>query len=179
MKALNNWIIIAGNGRNTGKTTLACRIIASAKAAGVTGIKISPHPHTRSPNDEIIVKTSSGCIIREKNISMKDSSRMLQAGASQVFYVECDENNLPAMLSHLERLTSDGPVVCESGAMRNFVKPALFIMTLSEKYSTKPGIREKIAVADIITGLDTIRKDENYPGIHFLNNEWKQTHATI
>ena len=54
MKTLKNWIIIAGNGRNTGKTTLACQIISANKGYGVTGIKISPHHHTLRGTEEII-----------------------------------------------------------------------------------------------------------------------------
>jgi len=41
-----NILLVSGNGRNSGKTTLACKIIERfSKDHEITGLKISPHFH--------------------------------------------------------------------------------------------------------------------------------------
>ncbi len=181
MKTLRNWIIIAGNGRNTGKTTLACQIISANKGYGVTGIKISPHHHSLRGTEEIIFQGTDFCIIREKALSGKDSSRMLQAGASEVFYVQCPDDSLQEMFFHLEKLTVGRPVVCESGGLRKLVCPGAFIMVLSGQNTGKAGIDGKILQADILTDLDSIGNQNPDLEFHFRNNEWKHalTYDTI
>ena len=80
-------LLIAGNGRNVGKTTLACKIIARfAGETEVTGLKITPHFHPVN-EDDVVIQTNNFLIINETQISSKDSSLMLQAGAKQVFFV--------------------------------------------------------------------------------------------
>ncbi len=174
MKNLKSWIIIAGSGRNTGKTTLACSIIEANKIRDIVGIKISPHQHPVSGSDEVIVRSEDFCIIREKSRSTKDSSRMLIAGASEVFYVQCPDDKLHEAFTQLEKLTDGRPVVCESGGMRNIVKPSFFILVISEKHTNKPGLKDMIRLADMVTDLNEIRKRRNKSPFYLGNNEWKK-----
>ena len=151
MKPFKNWIVIAGNGRNTGKTTLACQIIACNRDAGVTGVKISPHHHPLNrPGRYCDTGRKLHSLPGKKEMNSKDSSRMLQAGASEVFYIQCSDQSLPEMFVHLEKLTTGKPVVCESGGMRKLIVPAVFIMALSENNKNKPDADANLRLADMV-----------------------------
>ncbi len=120
-------LLIAGNGRNVGKTTLACRIITHlSNAEIVTGIKISPHIHSYS-EDELVEKNANFIILEEKETKSKDSSRMLKAGANQVFYIMAKQEHLNEAFSYLIPNLQERIIVCESGGLHNFIKPGLFL----------------------------------------------------
>ena len=56
-------LLIAGNGRNVGKTTLACKIIAQfARETEVIGLKITPHFHPVNEAD-VVYKTDNFVIV--------------------------------------------------------------------------------------------------------------------
>ena len=57
----------------------------------------------------------------------KDTSRMLRAGASRVFFAKVTDNSLfEAFNEILNLIPEDSPVICESPALRNFIEPGLF-----------------------------------------------------
>jgi len=120
-------LLIAGNGRNVGKTTLACRIITHlSKTERVIGIKISPHFHSFS-EDEVVKKNANYIILEEKKTTSKDSSRMLKSGANRVFYIMVKQEHLNEAFSYLIPNLHDRIIICESGGLHNFVKPGLFL----------------------------------------------------
>jgi len=120
-----------GTNRDAGKTTLACDIIRKfSSKLPVSAIKISPHFHPLEDNEEIIEKNVSYIIVREWNTSgNKDSARMKQAGADQVFYLQVLDDHLADAIQALDQHIKYGNlVVCESGWVRSIVKPGLFLM---------------------------------------------------
>ena len=75
-------ILIAGNGRNVGKTTFATEVIRHlSKSNTVIGIKISPHIHGINEGLVVIHKTNDFVVVEERGHNKKDSSLLLQAGA--------------------------------------------------------------------------------------------------
>jgi hypothetical protein len=125
---LPNVLLISGNGRNVGKTTLACRIIAQfSKSISVTGLKISPHFHDFSI-ENVIFKNDNIVIVEENKINQKDSSLMLQAGAKNVYFVMVKPERLADELEHIISLLPGHLVVCEAGGLREFTSPGLFLM---------------------------------------------------
>jgi molybdopterin-guanine dinucleotide biosynthesis protein len=125
---LPNLMLVAGNGRNVGKTTLACRIITHfSEKMPVTGLKITPHFHDYDETD-LVFKNEKFIILDETKYHEKDSSRMLKAGANKVFFVMAKpEFSGEAAQKILQFLTSD-LVVCESGGLHEFVIPGVFLM---------------------------------------------------
>lgn len=124
---LPNLLLIAGNGRNVGKTTLACQIISKlSKNTELTAIKISSHFHSYS-GEAIFEKENRFVILEENQISAKDSSLMLQAGARRVFYIMAEQENLGEAMECLLPLLGKNPVVCESGGLHQWVQPGLFL----------------------------------------------------
>lgn len=127
-------LLIAGTGQNVGKTTLVCQLINKHAPLGIVAIKISPHFHTLSPRDQIIINHPNFTIIQEQHTSSgKDSSRMLLSGAKRVFYVQVKDNYLQeAFYKVSELIPPETPVICESGGLINIVKPGVFIMVRSK-----------------------------------------------
>lgn len=123
-----NLILIAGNGRNVGKTTLACKIISffSAKTE-VTGLKISPHHHFYNEED-VLFRNEKIIVLNEKHNTEKDSSLMLQAGASKVYFVMVKPEHFKESVDKLIEYLHNYLIVCESGGLHEFVSPGLFLM---------------------------------------------------
>ncbi|WP_167608947.1 molybdopterin-guanine dinucleotide biosynthesis protein B [Maribellus sediminis] len=124
---LPNMLLISGNGRNVGKTTLACKIIAQlSKSVPVTGIKISAHFHPYS-DAGLVAKNKHFVILKEQNISPKDSSMMLQAGASDVYFVMAQKEHFNKALNELLKLLPEQALVCESGGLHEWIDPGIFL----------------------------------------------------
>lgn len=133
-KSFKNMILIAGDGRNVGKTFLSCKIIRHLSShCNVIGIKISPHFHNH-PNDETIVyKNDRIVIVDEKAITRKDSSLMLQAGAKRVFFIMSRQNDLEEAFSIISDQLLNHCIVCESGGLHDVLKPGLFLFVKSRE----------------------------------------------
>lgn len=122
----SNMLIIAGDGRNVGKTFIACKSIEHlAKNHKVVAVKITPHFHDYNPENALIVKEDF-VILQEDDITNKDSSLMLQAGAEKVFFVMCKRDKLREAFSYLSLEIMDHPVVIESGGLHQIIRPQLF-----------------------------------------------------
>ncbi|QIA07822.1 molybdopterin-guanine dinucleotide biosynthesis protein MobB [Draconibacterium halophilum] len=126
-----NLLLIAGNGRNVGKTYFACRIIESlSKQTPITGLKITSHIHEHNSED-VLQKDKHYVILQEKQITSKDSSLMLQAGAKQVFFVMAAPEYLIEAFEKLSAYLPETPIVCESGGLHEIINPGLFFFVQS------------------------------------------------
>ncbi len=123
-----NLLLIAGNGRNVGKTTLACRIISLfATKTEVIGLKISPHKHSFNEED-VLYKNEKLIILDEKQNSLKDSSLMLQSGAKKVYFTMVKPEDFYDSIGKLIELLPNSLIICESGGLHEFISPGLFLM---------------------------------------------------
>lgn len=171
MKQMPNILLVAGTGRNIGKTVLACRVLAQlAKNNKPLGVKISPHFHPMEEKQEYIHQSENVVIIEEKNITKKDSSRMLQAGANRVFYIQCKKENLKEALEQLAPLLNpQEPVVAESGGLYDLVEPGLLVYITGNEMKKKIQIRPE---SKRITLHQNEVKDFKEENIHFANGKF-------
>jgi hypothetical protein len=151
-------LLIAGTGRNVGKTGFACRIIAlMTKKHDVVAIKVSPHLHEQDPGQKVIFRDSTFQIIEERNpATSKDSSRMLRAGASRVFYLQTIDKHIREPFEKLLSLIpGHQPVVCESGAMLEYARPGLFVLVKrKEQTAFKEGLEQLDYSPDVWVEFD-------------------------
>jgi hypothetical protein len=125
-------ILIAGTGRNSGKTTLACEIIRKFHGEiPLVAIKISPHHHTRTTCGNVLMDEPALFIEEETNPETgKDSARMLAAGADRSFFIMAADSRLPLAIDAIMELLEQGTfMVCESGGLRHWVEPGGFFVT--------------------------------------------------
>ena len=162
-------LLIAGNGRNVGKTTLACKIIARfADETKVTGLKITPHFHPVNEAD-VLFKTDNFVIVNEKQISIKDSSLMLQAGAKQVFFVVAKREFFHEAVEKLLQLLPENLIVCESGGLHDWVTPGVFFMV---KYKNEEIVKTYLlAHSPIIVNNDGKNFDFDINRLEFCNRQ--------
>jgi len=151
-------ILISGTGRNSGKTTMACKIIERLSSTHqVVAIKISPHPHQNQLLKPFISGNGFNVWKETTPPEGKDSWRMQKAGAQAVFYIESSNNALyQAFTETLQYIDKQSVIVCESGGLRNFIKPALFLMATNPAQTPKPSSLELLPLADTVWELHEI-----------------------
>ena len=174
---LPNWLIVYGTNRNSGKTTLITKIIRHFHdKVPVAGLKISPHFHPLEDDEIIVEKCEEYVITRESRTGTgKDSSRMLAAGAREVYYVQVWDNNLAGVLPRIIELTGPASaVICESGWARNLVVPGVFLI-LHRKGGTD--IKESTKVfkplADRWIEFDGSGFDFNIEQLDYCGGKWE------
>lgn len=171
MRETPNILLVAGTGRNIGKTILACRILEQlAKNHEPVGIKISPHFHPMEDEQEYVYQSENFGIIEEKSITKKDSSRMLQAGSARVFYVQCKKEYLSDALERLfPLLNQKAPVVVESGGLYDLAEPGLLLYISGNEIKKKIQIRPE---SNVIALSQNEVKDFKEENIHFANGKF-------
>jgi hypothetical protein len=169
-----NLILIAGTGTKSGKTTIACRIIEQFNQLKITGIKISPHFHDITPGLNVIYKEDRYAIYEETNINAtKDTSRMLNSGASKVYFAKVFDDRLLFVFNKIQNLIPEGtPIICESPALRNFVEPGVFIIMSSETLNKRKNISHFLALPHLMFKLEELNKLNTIP-VEFENGKWR------
>ena len=153
MKNLPNLLLVSGNGRDSGKTSLVCNIIQRCSDHKITAIKISPHFHAPGPGLEMIVQNQHYTIAEEKSsLGNKDSSRMLKAGAYKVYYLQVKDDHLKEAFTKLLQIVPPStPLICESGHLRSIIEPGVFILINREGRNTfKPNYINQSFLANLI-----------------------------
>lgn len=172
-----NLLLIAGTGRNVGKTSLACALISQTSLSHkVIGMKISPHFHDQPILENIIARSENFEIMEELNPKgNKDSSRMLKAGAERIFYVQTrNDEALKEVINELQKKwIKDVAVICESGGLRHFVDPGLFMVCRSEDQpEMKPHLKVFEQKVDQFIMFHESGFDFDLSKIRFENNQW-------
>ena len=147
-----NIVLIAGSGRNVGKTTLGCEIIKATKKQEIVTVKITPHFHEATPG-LIEIEKGDGWIISEEtnSVSTKDSSLFLKNGAKKSYFIQAKEDKLGDAFNAIKKLlTKDKLVVIESAALHNIIQPALFIFILPDGKTIDKEIEPTMEKADLI-----------------------------
>lgn len=126
---LPNILLVAGEGQNVGKTTLVCDTINKfSHKYEIVAVKISSHIHLQSSDSKYLVKNEFYEIIEETNsIGNKDSNKMFRAGATLVLYVQVLKDSLNKVLDELLILINNRICIIESGGLRDYIEPGLFI----------------------------------------------------
>lgn len=171
-----NILLIAGTGRNVGKTLFACQLINNLKCKNhLICIKISPHFHKISDKLELIKETADFVIVKEKSKEgNKDSNRMFKAGSKEVYYVQGKDDTLPDILSYFEEIIPpDNPIICESGGMRDLIIPGLFLMIdKKNNKQIKPRAIKYKQLADKKIEFNGEKFDFDSKNIVFTENAW-------
>ena len=158
MKQENHLLIVAGTGRNVGKTEFVCRLISKISTTHeIYALKVSAvYPgediyhgnHSEELSDynlfeEILTDTE------------KDTSRMLRAGAQKVFYLRSDDTGIDKGFENFRKhIPKNAVIVCESNSLWQYVKPGLLILLTSSDGDIKQRARDLLKHADMVVTSD-------------------------
>lgn len=168
-----NLLIIAGTGTKSGKTSVACKIIEQFKNINITAIKISPHFHETTTGLISILEDKGYAIYEETDrSSSKDTSRMLNSGASRVFFAKVwDDQLLDVFNKIIKKVPSGTPVICESPALRNFIEPGVFIIMTSATVYKHKNVSYLQTLPHLIFKLEELGNTATLP-IGFDDGKW-------
>ncbi|MHC5229739.1 hypothetical protein ACYSNW_15855 [Enterococcus sp. LJL99] len=165
---VNNMIQIGSTGRNSGKTTIAKKIIAmNHQRFSIYGLKIITIKGAKGNCQRgetgcgICTSISEGYeLTEEKNRDgSKDTMQMLASGCKKVYLMKAlHDSLLEGFLAFLQFVPRDTLIICESNSIREVVKPGLFLM-MNNQNSIKKTAAKVIDQADFI--LETPKLPEN------------------
>ncbi len=171
-RILPNVFIVGGDGRNSGKTSMACRVINQFRDSSVTGVKISPHFHEPTPGLILIDAGEGYNIFEENNLwSAKDTSRMLHSGAARVFYLQADDSGMEKAFGKIADIVAPGtPIVVESPSLIKYFEPGVFVIMIG---SDKPDYRISDLDSYIHLNCTVDELDRtNHLQFLFVGSEW-------
>lgn len=186
---LPGWLVIGATGRNSGKSDLACAVIARLHGAHrIVGVKVT----TISGDETACPRGGEGCgacsglegefDIREESGSQpgKDTTRMLEAGARRAFWVRCLSGGMRAALAALSpRLGHGTLVVAESNSLVEEAKPDLFLMVSpAGAIAVKPTARAVLPFAQRIVDSRDRAFDLDLRHLAVVDGEWHLAEAS-
>jgi molybdopterin-guanine dinucleotide biosynthesis protein A len=184
MIQIEQMLMIGSAGRNVGKTELACAILRklggrhSIAAVKVTAISDRDGQCPRGGEGCGVCSSLQGnfCITEETNShSGKDTSRLLAAGASRVYWLRVLKTHLDEGASALiETLGADTTCICESNSLRRVVDPGLFL--LARRQDARPWKESAQQVQQCADRIVTARDgtfDLDLDRIELPGGKWK------
>jgi hypothetical protein len=173
MVTIPNLLLIAGTGTKSGKTSMACKIIRQFPELKITAMKITPHFHETTAG-LLPVSEKRGYAIYEETErkGIKDTSRMLEAGADKVYFAKVWDKQLLEVFNEMMKIIPEGtPVIFESPALRNFVEPGVFVIMTSETTNKLKDISHLQALPHVMFKLEEIDAIDVLP-FGLIDGEW-------
>jgi molybdopterin-guanine dinucleotide biosynthesis protein A len=183
-------LMIGSAESNVGKTELACILLKKfSKNHDIVGIKVT----TIKDKDGKCPRGGEGCgvcsslegeycITEELDGStQKDTSRLLAAGAKQVFWLRVlKEHLLEGIKALLETIGPDAILICESNSLRLVAEPGLFLMVTRNNLKIWKNSASSVKKnADRIVISDGNSYDFDLSRVKLINGKWiLQQHAT-
>jgi len=178
MKKDERLLVVGGAGRNVGKTEFVCRLIAKfAATRDIYGLKVS----TIFPDEALYHGTHADNepvhqLFEETRRELaKDTSRMLRAGAKEVYYLRSDDLRIKESFEYFRnQVPANAIIICESNSLGQVVIPGLYIMVRSTDGQVKPRAIDQLKKADIVVVSDGI---SGFPELDHIqlsdNNSWQ------
>lgn len=185
MIRLDTMLMIGSAGANVGKTEMACAILRkfSRLNQDIVGIKVT----TISEKDGQCPRGGEGCgvcsslkgvyLITEETHpdSCKDTSRLLTAGASRVYWLRVLRTHIKEGFAALINvLGPEATSICESNSLRRVVEPGLFFIAVKKDAKKwKPSALEVKKFADKIIVSDGSSFNFDIDRINLENGQWR------
>ena len=154
----NRLLVVGGTGRDVGKTEFICRLIQKISTDHpVYALKVSSivPDEDRYHGNHSVNEPGLHLFEETSRITDKDTSRMLRAGAVQVFYLRTDSTNIQTSFDDfLTHIPDNAVVICESNSLGQFVRPAISIMVKPLSGEIKPRAVAQLECADLVVVSD-------------------------
>lgn len=149
---LKNLLVIAGAGRNVGKTTTICQLIKHfSQQYIVYALKVSaiyPDETMFHGNHD----DETNILFEEKRRdTSKDTSKMLVAGAQKVFYLKGDGDDIRRGFHEFQGLAQEAElIICESNSLHQYITPGMHVLIAAHNKPMKPRAQQIINEVDLI-----------------------------
>jgi len=150
-------IIVGGQAKNVGKTTLICNIISVFPDLQWTAVKVSNHHHI-TENCEVLNEGPGWRILQQnRGADHSDTARFLKSGATRALLVQADNHSLEeACVSLMQAIPAETAVIVESASAAEFLKHDLLLLLLdSEQSDFKSSAAEQLDRADAFVIRDS------------------------
>jgi hypothetical protein len=123
-------LVIGGNSRKVGKTSVVAGLIAALPAFHWTALKITEHRHNAAC--DAATADQSWAISEEEDRSGKsDTSRFLVAGAKHSWWIRTDPGCLEEAMPRIREIVASAQyAIIESNSILRFLKPDLYLTVL-------------------------------------------------
>ena len=176
MKTHNNLLLIGGSGQNVGKTTLTIAILKKySKNNNIVAIKTSCHFHGIRDTDIVLANNDEYTIVKETVTNTgKDSSRMLEAGAAEVYFIQAKDKFIgDAYLFLTNKIENNSLIICETTSLREHLIPEVFLALVKNKGEQFDENKQILNMADLVIEDYLNIKIEVGTIIEISNNKWK------
>jgi molybdopterin-guanine dinucleotide biosynthesis protein len=125
-------ILVGGQAKNIGKTTLVCNIIAALSQLRWNAIKITTHRH-EAIGCELRIEGTSYVVWEQVSLTAQsDTIRFLRAGAEKAFLIQAEDAALEEAYSVLlSLLRPDSHVIIESTRAAGILHSDLFLLVVN------------------------------------------------
>jgi hypothetical protein len=131
-------VVVGGHSRNIGKTSVAAGLIAATRELGWMALKITQFGHgmCSSTGEECHCAVEDpahpSALTRETGEKPgTDTARLLQAGATEAYWVRARIGALDEAVPELRKLIADRPfVLMESNSILEYFQPDLYLSVL-------------------------------------------------
>jgi len=144
-------IVVGGQTKNIGKTTLICNIIAAFRQFHWSAVKISLHFH--DPDDcELLAQGSGWSIWQQRSAESKsDTARFLKAGAERALLVRADGEHLQKTCATLQEQFSIRNWIVESSSAATCLDADLSVLIVDPAQTDfKNSAQKQLASADVL-----------------------------
>jgi hypothetical protein len=150
-------VVIGGQSRSVGKTSVVAGLIAALTELNWTAFKVTQYGHGVCSKDgatcDCATADHAWAISEEKNAaSNSDTSRFLHAGANRVWWVRTEQGRLAEAMPTVRRKLRDAEnAILESNSIVKFIRPDLYITVLDPATSDfKKSAQEFLDRADAV-----------------------------
>jgi hypothetical protein len=160
-------VVVGGQSRNVGKTSVVAGLIAALSDRQWTAIKISQHGHDLDTREGL---AGSHFAVSEEfdRSGQSDTARYLAAGARRALWVRTRPGHLVEAMPQLHReLAGSANAILESNSVIEFLSPDLYLTVLDPSLKDcKPSARQFLDLADavILPGPQTETAEWTFPG---------------
>ena len=153
-------VIVGGQARKVGKTSVIAGMIRGLKMLAWTAVKVSYHSREAdshdAPSADELPPHLDFLLSEERDAQGHgDTSLYLAAGARRALWLRARGDSLSqALPSLLKALQGEEHVIVESNSLLGFLKPAVFLMVIDEsRPDVKASARKFLARADALVSV--------------------------
>jgi hypothetical protein len=168
-------VVVGGQSRNVGKTSLACGLIAGLPERNWTAVKITQFGHGFCASDGKTCDCAAGspehpyALGRELNADgTTDTARMLRAGAREVYWLRALQGRLKdALPLASDRWGGDANVLIESNSVLDYLEADVYLPVIDASVEDyKPSALRLLPRANAlaVVGGELNQRTEQYSG---------------